>query len=81
MGKIEVISCGDQLCKDGKEHDMLGPTVEFTSGCSHCIGEENPNPDCKRCKGDPNWSYVSGESASCSRCGIDAMTLMLFSGE
>ena len=80
MEDVQIFACGARLCKDGKEHDDLGPTITSVSGCAFCVGEEAPDPNCRRCKGDPEWSYISGESASCSRCGMSAMDQALFGG-
>jgi hypothetical protein len=80
MSGTAFFSCGGDKCPEGGEHVWDGPTKVFTRGCVHCEGEAEPDPNCKRCKGDPDWSYVSGEAATCSKCGLDAMSHSLMNG-
>jgi len=72
----DIFVCGGAQCSGGGQHEWDGPARQFVSGCILCLGEPTPEGQdpCRRCKGDPDWSYVSGESATCSKCGLDAMS-------
>jgi hypothetical protein len=73
VSEVQVFVCGVKC-----EHKWDGPGVEFKSQCPDCAELEHPDPDCKICHGTGEW--VSGEAATCSLCGTDAMSASLWEG-
>lgn len=76
MEQLSLFQCGGPKCPAGGEHVWDGPEAVFTSICAWCEGQPL-SPPCARCKGEPE--YVSGSAATCSKCGLDAMSHTLMS--
>lgn len=74
---LQFFQCGGS-CPGGGEHVWDGPEQTFTSICASCEGVPL-DPPCSRCKGQPE--YISGSAATCSKCGLDAMSHTLMSSE
>lgn len=75
-------------CPPGKqatcEHVWDGPGIEILSDCRDCgglgiIAGDGEEVLCEKCDGKGTW--VSGDSSTCSKCGMDAMTYSLWEGE
>lgn len=81
MSTLEIFECGvPDTCSKGGEHQWDGPWEEHRRGCHHCEDAYNPDPACMVCKGDPNWSRVSGGTSTCSKCGVDALSHGMWNG-
>lgn len=73
---ITVFSCPPGATCD---HVWDGPGLEILSDCSKCEGTgKMDGVPCLFCDGRGTW--VSGESSTCSKCGMDAMTWSLWNG-
>lgn len=64
-----MFMCGGG-CPKGGDHSWDGPGVIFTRECPAC-NDVTPG-DCARCNNKREIPH--GEAATCSKCGIDAMT-------
>jgi hypothetical protein len=84
--KTSVFICGGQGCPKGGEHVWDGPGIEENSACAHCYGTgkvhdnalQPTDETCPRCKGDGIGGGFS--AATCSKCGIDAITDSIWNG-
>ncbi len=64
-GDVTIHTCGGfEKCKDGEPHDWNGPMIYFARG-----GGTTKNPE-----------EACGGAATCSRCGLDAMSHDLWYG-
>lgn len=72
VGDFALFSCGGDSCPKGGEHVWDGPTITIKSYCYPCDGT-----GCDKCEGG---EYVSGESGSCSKCGLSAMDHSMMNG-
>jgi len=68
---IAFFSCGGD-CPKGREHVWDGPTIELRSHCYKCDGK-----GCDKCDGG---AYVSGETGSCSKCGLTSIDHDMMNG-
>ena len=67
---MDVFTCGGDECPKGGKHSWDGEGIIFMRPCPSC---DNPCPgDCDRCQNARE--IPSGGSATCSKCGLDAMT-------
>jgi hypothetical protein len=69
---VQVFECGGDKCSRGGEHQWDGPEKTWTNPCARCDGA-----GCERCGGTGDGG--GGSSATCSKCGLDAMTHTLMS--
>lgn len=77
MPEVTYFECGGDKCPKGGAHQWDGEGVDFKSPCRDCEELPEPNPDCKYCHG--TGEYISGGAATCSKCGLDAMSHSLMS--
>lgn len=73
---LQVFQCGGQACPRGGEHSWDGEGITFTSPCPDCA--DVATPDCPRCQNTGEAS--SGESVTCSKCGMDMMSWCMWNG-
>lgn len=66
---MTFFACGGG-CPKGGDHSWDGPGVIWTMPCPDCA--DVTEGDCKRCKN--KREVPSGGAATCSKCGLDAMT-------
>jgi hypothetical protein len=78
-------SCGvTDVCPKGGAHQWDGPEKTWTDSCASCYGEGKKldaegnatDETCRLCKGSGRG--CSGSSATCSKCGVDAMSHSLW---
>jgi hypothetical protein len=75
---VQVFQCGGDKCPKGGEHIWDGPEKVWTNPCSWCEGsgkrpaEPAGEEGCPRCSGTGEGG--GGSSATCSKCGLDAMS-------
>jgi len=80
---VQIFECGGDRCPGGGVHDWGGPEKVWTNPCASCNGtgkvDDLADPiggviecDCERCKGTGDGG--GGSSATCSKCGLDAMS-------
>lgn len=74
---VDVFECGGK-CPKGGDHSWDGPGIEWTHPCAHCEGSGRLGDEtCPRCKGDGVGG--GGGAATCSKCGLDALSDTLMS--
>jgi hypothetical protein len=68
-------ACGGG-CPKGGDHSWDGPGIIFTRPCPDCADVVTSN--CHRCGN--TGEIPSGGSATCSKCGLDAMSDSMMNG-
>ena len=66
---MTYFACGGG-CPRGGDHEWDGPGIVFTRTCPDC--DDVTDADCPRCTN--TGSIETGGAATCSKCGLDAMT-------
>ncbi len=72
----QVFQCGGKNCPKGGEHSWDGEGVIYTTTCPECA--DVATPDCERCNN--TREIPTGESTTCSKCGMDMMSWCLWNG-
>jgi hypothetical protein len=72
VDEVSVFMCGGVGCPKGGDHEWDGPGKVFISPCRCTDGELEPDPSCTYCGG--SGEVETGDSATCSKCGLDAMS-------
>jgi hypothetical protein len=83
---IGIFLCGGKGCPKGGDHQWDGPGIEWKNPCASCVGTGKRMTDageftdevCARCKGDGEGG--GGGAATCSKCGLDAMSDAMWNG-